>query len=149
MLWGERSCYFLAFCPFSNIIGFVQCLSVMSFSDWKSSWNWHRLCVTLFLYCKAIYQTWSNVVKENYSNSQIDPDECVPTLSTHWVSLKGEFWIPNKPWHASACSWTRPPSSSSLLKGTVLELPQARRFTGVNFLTPTRLLCRNIWVFKL
>lgn len=133
MLWGETSYYFLAHCPFSNIVGIIQCQSVMSFRDWKSSWKWQRHCVTLFFYCKALYQARSSVVNENYSNSQIDQDEHAPTLSTRWVSLKGELWIPNKPWHASACSWTHSPSSSLLLKGAMLELPQARRFAGVNF----------------
>lgn len=106
-------------------------MPVTSFKDWKSSWIWQRQRVTLFLYHKAIYQAWSSVVKENYSDSQIDQDECAPTLNTLWVSLKREVWIPNKPQRASAYSWTHPPSFS--LKGTMLELSQARHFVGVNF----------------
>lgn len=133
MLWGETSYYFLACCPFSDIVGFIQCQSVTSSRERKSSWKWQRHCVTLFLCCKAIYQAWSSVVKENYSNSQIDQDEHAPTLSTRWVLLKGEPWIPNKPWHASACSWTHPLSSALLLRGATLQLPQARRSAGVNF----------------
>lgn len=55
----------------------------------KSSWKGQRHYIILLLCCKAIYKAWSSIVKENYSNSQIDQDEHVPTLSTHRVSLKG------------------------------------------------------------
>lgn len=89
MLWGKTSYKFSALSSFNNSMGFIQWQSTMSFRDEKSSWKGQRHYIILLLCCKAIYKAWSSIVKENYSNSQIDQDEHVPTLSTHRVSLKG------------------------------------------------------------
>lgn len=142
MLWGQTSnTFFLALGCFNNSIGFIQWQSVTSSRDQKSSWKGQRHRVTLFLCCKAIYQAWSSIGKENYRNSQIDQDEHAPTLSTQCITtstqvslLKGELWIPNRLWHATSCTWVHLPSFPHLLRRAMCSLLQVRCSAGVNFI---------------